>query len=166
MGKRVIPWLLAASVALNVFFVVVAFRHRPFMHPRPPEMHAVASALIGNLSADDAAIVEKSFAAHKAELEQAMGDNQAFEDQVRAALTAAPFDAAALKAAFDKVHDLHVVMDNAMAASFVDAAAKMSPEGRAKLAAGRHGGGMRRHPFPPPPPGEGMPPPPPPPPNN
>jgi len=87
-------------------------------------------------------------------------------------LNAEPFDPQALAEVFAEARSMHQAMEDNMAAAFVDAASKISPEGRAKLAAQRgHGAFMRRRmerrggpPPDGPPPHDGMGPPPPPPP--
>lgn len=162
MWGKIARWLLPASLALNIFFIVLAVRHHPFWHPGPPDARHIADFMTSNLPPADAAILQQSFAAQDAALEEARKADRDFPGKIRAALTANPFDAEALKAALKDGQTHHQGMEDAMAAAFVEAAGKMSPEGRAALAA--------RHQFGPPgPPGPGFRPdhdrPPPPPPN-
>jgi uncharacterized membrane protein len=164
MWGKIARWLLPVSLALNLFFIVLAVRHHPFLHPHPPDPGNIAAFMKPGLSPADADILQRSFDAHKPALDEARKDGQDFPGKIRAALTANPFDPEALKAALKEGQTGHQVMEDAMAAALVEAATKMSPEGRAALAA--------HHQFGPPGPGGhphghgfGSPPPPPPPPN-
>jgi uncharacterized membrane protein len=150
MWSKIARWLLPISLALNLFFVVVAIRHNPFLHPRPPGPRDVIGFLKANLSAEDAAIMQQSFAAHFAAMSDSERDNQRYPDRIRAALTAVPFDPEALKAALAEGRAKHAKMEENMADAFVDAASKISADGRAKLAAGEGPGGWRHHGPPPP----------------
>jgi len=145
MWRKISTWLLPLSLALNLFFVIVAARHYPWGRPRMMAPHEVMLNLKANLSPEDAAILQQSFAAHQAEIEHG---TQHFPDRIRAALAAEPFDPEALRAALDDGRALHQKMEESMASALVDAASKISPEGRVKLAAG----GFRHHMGPPPPP--------------
>jgi uncharacterized membrane protein len=145
MWGKIARWLLPVSLALNLFFIVLAVRHHPFWHPRPPDAGHIADFMTSGLAAADAAIMQKSFADHAALLDEAHKAGQDFPEKIRAALTANPFDEEALKAALKEGQNDHQKMEDAMAESLVEAAAKMSPQGRATLAA--------RHPFGPPGPG-------------
>lgn len=145
MWGKIARWLLPASVALNLFFVVLAVRHHPFWHPHPMDPGNIAEFMKPNLPPADAEILQKSFDAHKAAMDEARKAGKDFPGKIRAALTASPFNPDALKEALKEGQASHQVMEDAMAADLVDAATKMSPEGRAVLAA--------RHQFGPPGPG-------------
>jgi len=163
-------WLLPISLALNAFFIVIAVRHQPFLHPEPPNPGHFAHVFGAGLSPADAAIWQRSFADHAPAMNDMHREGREFPDQIRAALAADPFDPDALKAALDKGRTARQRADDAMAGALVEAATKMSAEGRAKLAAAggpfgpppdhRHGPDFP--PPPPPPPGGWSPPPPPP----
>lgn len=164
MWGKIARWLLPASLALNIFFVVLAVRHHPYWHPHPPDAGHIADFMTSGLTPADAAILQQSFAAHASAMDEARKAGRDFPDKIRAALTANPFDSAALTAALKEGQSDHQAMEDAMAAALVEAATKISPEGRLALAA--------RHQFGPPgpPPGPGFhhdhdrgPPPPPPP---
>jgi uncharacterized membrane protein len=180
MWGKIARWLLPASLALNLFFAVLAFRHHPFLHPHPPDFGHVVDFMKPNLPPADAEILQKSFEAHKAAMDDARKAGQDFPEKIRAALTASPFNPDALKQALKDGQAGHQGMEDAMAAAFVEAATKMSPEGRAALAArhqfgpgmrgpggpgngpgGSGGPGFPPHDGPPPPPGPPGPPPPP-----
>jgi uncharacterized membrane protein len=127
-------WLLPISLAINVFFFVVAVRHRPFMHPHPPNAHDIVNYLKANLPAADQVIMEKSFAEHFNALTDARRINPDFANHIRAALIAQPFDVEALKKVLSEGRSQKLTMENALEAAFLEAATKISPEGRAKLA--------------------------------
>ena len=174
MWGKIARWLLPVSLALNLFFIVLAVRHLPFLHPHPPDAGHIADFMTSNLPPADAAILQQSFAAHAAVMEEAHRAGQDFPEKIRAALTANPFDPGALSAALKDGQAGHQIMEDALAAALVEAAGKMSPEGRAALAARRQfgppgpgGPGFHHdHERGPPPPGfdRGPPPSPPPPP--
>ena len=142
MWGKIARWLLPASLALNLFFIVLAFRHHPFLHPHMPDPGNIVAFMKPNLPPADADILQKSFESHKAATDEARKAGQAMPDKIRAALTATPFDPEALKDALKDGQAHHQVIEDNMAASLIDAATRMSPEGRAALAA--------RHPFGPP----------------
>jgi uncharacterized membrane protein len=163
MWGKIARWLLPASLALNLFFVVLAFRHHPFLHPHPPNAGNIVDFMKPNLPPADADILQKSFEAHKAAMDEAHKASQDFPEKIRTALTATPFNPDALKQALKDGQAGHQVMEDAMASALVDAVTKMSPEGRSALAAHRQfgpgGPGPRGPGFP----QDGQPPPPPPP---
>lgn len=142
MWGKIARWLLPVSLAFNLFFIVLAARHHPFFHSRPPDAGHIADFMTSGLSPADAAILQQSFAAHSAVMDEAHKAGQDFPEKIRGALTANPFDPEALQAALKDGQSSHQLMEDAMAAALVDAAGKISPEGRATLAA--------RHPFGPP----------------
>jgi uncharacterized membrane protein len=158
MGRRLARWLLPISLAVNLFFIVVAVRHHALFHGRPPGPHDVVGYLKDNLPAADAAIMQQAFAARAGAMAEAEHAGQRLPDRIRAALTAQPFDAEALRAALVEGRALHQSLEDGMTAAFVEAAGRMSPEGRAKLAAAEIGGRFR-HRGPPPPDGAMGPPP-------
>ncbi|HMA51029.1 MAG TPA: periplasmic heavy metal sensor [Magnetospirillaceae bacterium] len=137
MWGKIARWLLPASLALNLFFVVLAFRHHPFLHPHPPNAGNIVDFMKPNLPPADAEILQKSFEAHKAAMDEAHKAGQDFPEKIRAALTANPFNPDALTQALRDGQTSHQVIEDAMASALVDAATKMTPEGRAALAA-RH----------------------------
>ena len=145
MWGKIARWLLPASLALNLFFIVLAVRNHPFWHPHPMDPGHIVDFMKPNLPPADAEILQKSFADHKAAMDEAHKASQGLPDKIRAALQANPFDPDALRQALKDGQANHQVIEDNMAVSLVDAATKMSPEGRAELAA--------RHPFGPPGPG-------------
>jgi len=150
MWSRIARWLLPISLALNLFFVVVAVRHNPFLHPRPPGPRDVIGFLKANLSPEDAAIVQQSFSAHIAAQTEAERETQRYPDSIRKALTAVPFEPDALRAALAEGRSRHEKMEESMADAFVEAASKISQDGRNKLAESENRGRFHHHDAPPP----------------
>jgi uncharacterized membrane protein len=156
MWRKISAWLLPISLALNLFFVILAVRHHPFLHPHPMNPRDVVAFLKANLSPADAAIMQQSFAAHAADLPDIERGRQDFPDRIRDALRAEPFDPDKLRAALIEARQSHQAMEDGLAAALVEAASRISAEGRAKLAASEGPGGFRRRGGPPgPPPPDG-----------
>lgn len=132
--RKLWRWLLPISLAINVFFVVVALRHRPFMHPRPPDPGSIVAYLKSNLPAADQAILEKSFAEHFNGAIDPRRAHADFTNRLRAVLTTTPFDGDALKQVLMDGRAERLAMEDALLATILDAVTKISPEGRAKLA--------------------------------
>ena len=146
--KALTKWLLPLSLALNVFLgalIVTHFGPPHFRPPPPPNPAEMADRMAESLSPADAQVLRQAFA--KVAPPSALGDPGAFHTRLRAALEAPSFDAEALRRDFAGMSEAHAVFDEQMAAAIIEAAAKMSPEGRRKLANG-HGPGF----GPPPPP--------------
>ena len=139
MMPNVAPWrwLLPASVVLNAFLGGVIFGHldhRPFgPPPRPQEM---AERMADGLPAADAALLRQALAAHVAQLEQADRAMHGFPDRIRQVLDAGEYDPKALQGVLEGAHAARDARDEAMSAALLEAAGKMSAEGRRKLALG------------------------------
>lgn len=154
--RHLLRWALPLSLALNIFFIVLTIRYHDFFRPRPADPGHVVALLRANLAPADAAILQQSFAAR----DMRPPRNDLLAERIRSALTASPFNGDLLRDAFKEGRASRDAFDQAMEDAFIDAAGKISPEGRAKLAAEQG----RRPPPPrgaPPPPREAPPPPPP-----
>ncbi|HLN24258.1 MAG TPA: periplasmic heavy metal sensor [Patescibacteria group bacterium] len=130
-------WLLPISLALNAFLVGVVigrFDHRPFGPPPPKEM---AERMADGLPAADAALLRQAFAAHSGQFDLADQAMHGFPERIRQVLDAADYDPKALQEVLMEGHAAHDARDEAMSLALLDAAAKMSAEGRRKLAIGR-----------------------------
>lgn len=140
-SNSVSRWLLPVSLAFNAFLggiIVGHFDHRPFGPPHgPPGPAEMADRMARDLPPPDAAILRQAFAAHAAEMTQSEQAMHGFPDRVRAVLEAPDFDAGALKEVLDGMRTARDRRDDAMAASLLDATARMSPDGRKHLAFGR-----------------------------
>jgi uncharacterized membrane protein len=143
MPDRSSRWLLIGSLALNLFFIgtiaALAVRHyvapaQPVATERPRTAAGRIERLAAPLPAADAEKLRVAFRAREAAAEAGREVlNRAFE-QMRAALRAQPFDAAQLRSALGEVRTARPVYELTMQEIFAEAAADMSPEGRAKLA--------------------------------
>ncbi|SEH54492.1 periplasmic heavy metal sensor [Magnetospirillum fulvum] len=159
-------WVLTASLALNVFLatvlVVVYSPHRPPL----PDVARIAERIAETLPAADAAILREIVALRAPEIDLSNHVARSVPDRVRAELGKEEFDPNALRPLFAEFAASHQRMDEALAGLVIEAATRMSPEGRAALARWRPPPpppGFGGNPPPPPPGFEGNPPPPPPP---
>jgi len=158
-------WVLTASLALNVFLgTVLVVVYNPH-HPPPPGIAQIAERIAETLPPADAVILREIVAVRAPAIESGNRMMRGFPDRVRAVLGKENFDPEALRPLFSDFVAVHQQMDEALAALVIEAASRMSPEGRAALSRWR----PPRPPFgiggpPPPPPfgGNGPPPPPPP----
>jgi len=155
-------WVLTASLALNVFLAtVLVVVYRPH-RPPPPDVTQIAERIAETLPAADAAILREIVALRAPEIDRVNRLSRSMPDRVRAVLGKEEFDPNALRPLFAEIAAAHQRMDEALAGLVIEAATRMSPEGRAAIARWRPppppGFGGNR----PPPPGfEGSPPPPP-----
>lgn len=153
-------WVLTASLALNVFLAtVLVVVYRP-QHPPPPDIADIAERIAETLPPADAVILREIVAARAPAIESGKHSLRGFPDRVRAVLGKEDFDPEALRPLFSDFIAVHQRMDEAVAALVIEAATRMSPQGRAAISRWR----------PPPPPfamgpppfgGKGPPPPPP-----
>lgn len=128
-------WFLPLSLALNVFLGTVIFTHYPRgPHFGPPPPNEIAQRIAETLPPGDGAILMEVFAAHLAEFEQSHQIQGEAPSRIRAALAAPVFSADALRAAFDINRAARQMIDDALAATLIESASRMSPEGRARLA--------------------------------
>ena len=135
--KRVTDWLLPASLAINVFLGAVILTHHGhpgFRPPPPPNPAEMAARMADGLPPADAEILRQAFRAQESALSEAHRGIDSFHDRVRAALEAPVFDPQALTAALSDASRGHAAFDQAMTAAMVDAASRMSAEGRRRLA--------------------------------
>lgn len=133
---------LAVSVALNLFLagMMIAWHMRP---PPPPPPGPWFERMIQRMSADlppaDQAILRSSYEARRQELDRMDKEVQAAREKVSAAMRAQPYDPAALEAAMAAARDVREPVIETVEQAVAEAAAKMSPEGRTKLADWRKG---------------------------
>ena len=133
---------LVLSLALNLFLagVMVAWHLRP---PPPPPQGPWFERMIQRMSTDlpaaDRDILQASYQARKAELDRMDKDVQTARERVGAAMRAQPYDPAALEQAMAEARDAREPVVESVEQAVAEAAAKMSPEGRIKLADWRKG---------------------------
>ncbi|AVM76299.1 periplasmic heavy metal sensor [Magnetospirillum gryphiswaldense] len=143
------PWfrfVLPASLALNAFLVgmAVTLWLRPALPPPPPRPDAIIAEMAAMLPAADADILRASFAARAPRLGDRPHNRAETFERIRNALRAESFDAQALATIFAEGRQNRDRIDDSIETALIDAAGKMSTEGRRKLA-------DWRPPFPPPP---------------
>ena len=129
---------LALSLAGNVFFAGLYVGHRtppPFLAhhdaPRPPGPRGVAHALEESLSPGDAKLFHDTM---EKDLPTTDKDVEPSFAAMETLLKAPDFDPEGFQAAMQRIHDQHTAMDTAFVKAVSEAAAKISPEGRVKLA--------------------------------
>lgn len=128
-------WLLPASMSVNVFLAaaLAAQALLPGGHRPPPPQHRL-EALAEGLPPADAATLREVLAAREAEMGKGRAIMDGIRDGVRDALTAETFDPAALRAVFAEARARRDALDDALVSGLIDAAGRLSPEGRRRLA--------------------------------
>lgn len=134
-GHPILRWLLPASLAVNAFLGGLMFSQwqKPDIPP-PPRPERMIEEMAEALPKADAAILRQSFAARAANLQQRPRSPEEMFLKIGAALKADPFDPQALAAIFRDGRKTRDAIDDSIEAALVDAATKMSAEGRHKLA--------------------------------
>ncbi|RAU22775.1 hypothetical protein CU669_05130 [Paramagnetospirillum kuznetsovii] len=128
-------WLLPLSLALNVFLATVIVMHpRPPHRGGPPPPAEIAQRIAETLPPADGAILLDVFATQVALFERSHQMQGEAAGRIRAALGAADFSPDALRAAFDVNRAARSTMDDALSATLIETATRISPEGRARLA--------------------------------
>jgi len=129
-------WLLPLSFSLNVLLATAAAVHLlkgPPHHPPPGPEHII-DHVAGILPPADAAIVRAAFDRHKAALESNETLARTLPERLSAILRVEPLDEAALRAVVTEGRAAHTLMNDALTDTLLEAAPKISPEGRARLA--------------------------------
>lgn len=141
-GAR-LRWLLAGSLALNLFFVgaagAVALR---YSSPVPLATvtrldHSVTARLdriAASLPAADAELLRGQLRREAVKVSAAQADLRLSRENVRKSLRAQPFDPDALRTAMSENRAAHETFDQVVRDTIASAAAKMSLVGRTKLA--------------------------------
>jgi uncharacterized membrane protein len=162
---RAAKWLLAGlivSLGLNLFLGAMMFG-RHFHQPRG-EMFAeravpaadrplrrIAQRMFASIPDDQRPILESAFAEQRPKLAAASQASRDAREKVRVILNADTLDQAALDRAFAELRGRTEDVQQVMHAAIAGAAAKMSPEGRKRLAEWNPEFERRRGPPPPPP---------------
>ncbi len=135
---RFVPQLLLVSVALNLLLAGV-FLGRWTMptHP-PPGLGGMMRHMIDDvgraMNDADRAILEQAYRDHAHDLENHWSDHRAAFDAVRQAMAAEPFDRTALERAMDAAAKQDITGRAAVEQTLLDAASKMSADGRHRMA--------------------------------
>jgi uncharacterized membrane protein len=140
---RIAPILLLLSVAVNLL-LIGAFIGRWTMphHPPPPGpgmMRHMIADMGRSMSDADRAILEQAYQAHAHAMEDRWADHRAAFDAIRHAMAAEPFDRAALEKAMDAAAEQDVAQRGVVEQTLLDAASKMSADGRHRMAGWRPG---------------------------
>lgn len=140
-------FLLPVSLFLNVFLgvaVAVHFLGTPPRPPGPPTPAAIMEEMAATLPPADAAVLREAFAAKVADMESADAVLRRMPDRVAEGLARPDFDAGQLREVFAAGRDARARMDAAIEAALVQAAGRMSPEGRRRLSEWKPPGRPRR----------------------
>lgn len=131
---------LVVSLALNLFLagMMVAWHMRP-PPPPGPWFERMIQRMSGDLAPADRDILQAAYQARRPELDRMDKDVQAARERVGAAMRAQPYDPAALEKAMADARDAREPVVETVEQAVAEAAAKMSPEGRMKLADWRKG---------------------------
>ncbi|MFI4988524.1 MAG: periplasmic heavy metal sensor, partial [Alphaproteobacteria bacterium] len=136
---RTKAWLLQlvlfVSLAINLF-VAGYFVARLWEHHRPdgpPGPMMLAERLAAPLNEKDRELLLSAWKANQPKLAGLNAELQAARRNVRAKLTAEPFDRAALAAAMAEARAKHLTVDEAIQSVILDAVVNFSPEGRKLL---------------------------------
>ena len=130
-------WLLLGSLALNLFFVGVALA-MAVRAPAPPSwdrnVFVRVERIAGTLPPTDADLLRGQIKANRDTIEDTQTKYRAAQDAIRDTLRQEPFDAAAMRTAMARTRLARQNFDQAIQGVIADAAAQMSPAGRAALA--------------------------------
>jgi uncharacterized membrane protein len=128
-------WLLPASLSVNVFLVVmiVVLRMPHHFWPPPREPGRMVEEIAASLPPADGAILREVFQRHAPQVDSAHVGMRSFHDAIQAALSAPTFDPEALRAVFAEGRKRRMSMDDALEASLIETASKISYAGRKKL---------------------------------
>ncbi len=138
------PWLLWLSISVNLFLAGLVVgqmlspqSHRPSGPPHgphgPPSPMHMAEEIARTLPPADGEILRAAFAAQAAAAHGTLPGPGDGMERIQKILTAPDYDAAALAAALTEFHHNHQIADHIIGAALLDAAGRMSPEGRRKL---------------------------------
>lgn len=135
--RRVLPWLLAASLAVNAFLIALMMvtRHGPPGPPpgAPPPPAELIAHMTRHLPDADAAIFRDAMAPHMDRLRADHEKLRHLPDVLRAELAAETPDRARLRETFAELNAIRDYFSDAMVEATLEAAPRMSPEGREAL---------------------------------
>ena len=130
-------WLLLGSLALNLFFVGVAFSFA-IRAPAAPSWDRNVFVRVERVAATlppaDADLLRGQINGNRATIEDTQTKYRTAQDAIRATLRQDPFDAAAMGAVMAKPRAARQNFDQAIQGVFAGAAAQMSSAGRHALA--------------------------------
>jgi uncharacterized membrane protein len=130
-------WLLLGSLALNLFFVGVAFA-LVIRSPAPPtwdrDVFVRVERVATTLPPPDADILRGQIKINREKIEDAQNGYRATQDTIRETLRQDPFTSEAMRAALAKTRAARQLFDQTVQGVFAGSAAQMSSAGRHALA--------------------------------
>jgi uncharacterized membrane protein len=130
-------WLLLGSLALNLFFVGVAFA-LVIRSPAPPawdrNVFVRVERVAATLPPSDADLLRGQIKNNRGAIEDAQTKYRAAQDTIRETLRQDPFDAETMRAAMAKTRAARQTFDQTIQGVFAGAALQMSSAGRHALA--------------------------------
>jgi uncharacterized membrane protein len=130
-------WLLLGSLALNLFFVGVAFA-MAIRAPAQPTWDRNVFVRVERVAASlpplDADLLRGQIKTNRPAIEDAQANYRAAQDVIRGTLRQDPFDADAMRAAMAKTRTARQNFDQTIQSVFAGAASQMSSAGRHALA--------------------------------
>lgn len=131
----ILRFLLPASLTLNAFLAGLALQMwHDSPRPGPPHPERMIEEMAATLPAADAKILRDSFAAHSTTLGMRPKNRDDVVQRIRAVLRDDPFDPQALALILKNGRKARNQIDDVIDSTLVEATAKMSPQGRHKLA--------------------------------
>jgi len=127
-------WLLPVSLSLNMFLAVAFASNFFFRSFGPPKPDKIAEEIAATLPKADGDILRQAFAAHASHFGKGPSAPHQMHDKIRAVLSAPVFDANALHEVFTENVKERASMDAVLETILTEAVARMSYEGRLKLA--------------------------------
>jgi uncharacterized membrane protein len=130
-------WLLLGSLALNLFFVGVAFAlaiRSPAALSWDRNVFVRVERVAATLPPSDADLLRGQINTNRAAIEDAQTKYRGAQDVIRDALRQDPFDAEAMRAAMTKTRAARQTFDQTIQGVFAGAASQMSSAGRHALA--------------------------------
>jgi len=132
-SHTVVKAVLMLSLSANVF--LGGFMLRMAMHGfGPPRPEHLIQRIASILPREDAAIFRATVDAHRAEMDFTDKARHAFEARMTDALTRDPFEPQAMADAFETFHATQDATHRTIEIIAIEAASRMSAEGRAALA--------------------------------
>jgi len=137
MSRGSSRWLLLGSLALNLFFVGVAFA-LAVRSPAPPawdrDVFVRVERVAATLPPSDADLLRGQIKNNRAAIEGAQSNYRAAQDVIRETLRQEPFDPEAMRVAMAKTRTARQTFDQTIQGVFAGSASQMSSAGRHALA--------------------------------
>lgn len=132
-------WVLPVSLAVNVFLgtlVGVQLYGSPFDRPRPPPPRGeqLLEIMAAQVPARDAAILRELFARVDPEMRRFQQNRQDVTRRLHGVMGEATVDDAALQALIGTMRQINELQNQLLGGALREAAARLTPEGRRKLA--------------------------------